>query len=88
MTAYLPELTADGLILWRMRRSSHEQLWCSVHDFAGALSLTLQDPAAPRAAAAEAHPEIGSLIDRANHLQEHLLSAGWELVDVDLDEPD
>ena len=88
MTAYLPELMAEGLILWRVRRSPHEQLWCAVHDLAGELSLTLQDPAAPRAAAAEAHPGIGSLIARADHLRDHLLAAGWELVDVDLDEPD
>ena len=88
MTTYLPELTAEGLVLWRVRRSPHEQLWCSVHDFVGELSLTVQDPAAPRAAAAESHPDIGSLITRADHLQEQLLAAGWELVDIDLDEPD
>ena len=88
MTASSPELTAHGLVLWRLRRSQHEQLWCSVHDFAGELSLTVQDPAVPRAAAAEAHQNIGSLMDRAEHVRDQLVADGWTVVDVDLDEPD
>ncbi len=88
MTTVLPEVTASGLILWRLRLSPEEQLWCSVHDFAGDLSLTVQDPAEARTAAAAAHPNIGSLIDRAEHLRDQLEAAGWRLVDVDLDEPD
>ena len=88
MTASLPELTANGLILWRVRRSRHEQLWCSVNDFAGELSLTVQDPAAPRVAAAEVHQNIGSLMDRAEHVRDKLVADGWTLVDVDLDGPD
>ena len=83
-----PELTAQGLVLWRLRRSPEEQLWCSVHDFAGDLSLIVQDPAAPRTAAAEAHQHIESLVNRADRLRDQLLAAGWELVDADLDEPD
>ena len=88
MTTYLPEVTAEGLILWRMRRSPHEQLWCSVHDFAGELSLTIQNPAKPGTADAEVHSNIGSLIDHADHMRDQLLAGGWEIVDVDLDEPD
>ncbi len=88
MTTYLPEVTAEGLVLWRVRRSPDEQLWCSVHDFVGELSMTVHNPSTPRTADAEVHSNIGSLIDRADHLQKQLLAAGWEVVDVDLDEPD
>ena len=88
MTTYLPEVTAEGLILWRMRRSPHEQLWCSVHDFAGELSLTIQNPAQPGTADAEVHSNIGSVIDHADRMRDQLLAGGWEIVDIDLDEPD
>ncbi len=88
MIAYLPELSCRGLVLWRLRRSPDEQLWCTVHDFVGELSLSVHDPSAPQRATAEAYQNVVSLIERADHLQERLLAAGWEVVDVDLDEPD
>lgn len=88
MTTCLPEVRADGLVLWRVRRSTDEHLWCAVHDFVGELSLTVQDPANPRSADAEVHSNIGSLIDHADRMRDQLLAGGWELVDIDLDEPD
>ena len=81
-------MTAHGLVLWRMRRSPDQQLWCSVCDRASELALTVQDPAERRTAVAEPHAHIGSLIDRAENLRDQLEAAGWQLVDVDLDEPD
>ncbi len=88
VTTCLPEVTAHGLILWRLRRSPEEQLWCTVRDFAGELALVVQDPAAPRTAAAQPHADIVFLIDRAETLRDQLVADGWQLVDVDLDEPD
>ena len=88
MTTCLPEVTARGLVLWRLRRSPEEQLWCSVRDFGGDLAFVVQDPAAPRTAVAEPHRDIASLVDRAETLRAQLRAAGWQLVDVDLDEPD
>ena len=81
-------MTAHGLVLWRLRRSPEEQLWCTVRDFAGELALVVQNQATPRTAIAEPHPDIARLIDRAETLREQLMAAGWQLVDVDLDEPD
>lgn len=75
-------------MLWRMRQSPEQQLWCSVRDHAGELALIFQDPSTPRTAVTESHPLIGSLIDRAAHVQDRLRAAGWQIVDVDLDEPD
>ena len=88
LTTGLPEVTAHGLVLWRLRRSPEEQLWCSVRNFAGELTLVVQDPAAARTAVAEPHPHIASLVGRAETLRDQLIAAGWQMVDVDLDEPD
>ena len=88
MTTCLPEVPAHGLVLWRLRRSPEEQLWCTVRDFAGELALVVQDQATPRTAVAEPHSDIARLIDRAETQREQLMAAGWQLVDVDLDEPD
>jgi hypothetical protein len=88
VTVLMPELTARGLVLWRLRRSSDQQLWCSVHESSGELKLTVHEPSADRTLVSEVHLTIAPLVERAEHLQERLVSAGWQLVDVDLDEPD
>ena len=36
----------------------------------------------------EVHTDIVHLVDRAAALQKRYVAAGWEAVDVDLDEPD
>ena len=84
----LPELTADGLVLWRARRSPEHQLWCVVGDFGGELTLTIYDLASDKVLVEEVHKTIASLVSRADSLQCEFTTAGWELVDVDLDEPD
>ena len=88
MTTLLPELATRGLILWRLRRSPDEQLWCSVCDLNGELTLTVHAPGMPRTSMSEVHTSVGSLVDRANKLHSQLESSGWHVVDVDLDEPD
>ena len=88
MTTSPPEVTTNGLVLWRMRRSPEEQLWCSVRDHADELALIFQDPSTPGATVAERHSHIGPLVDRATHMRDQLSAAGWTVVDVDFDEPD
>ncbi len=90
MTTVLPEVTASGLVLWRLRLSSAQQRWCSVRvaDDAGELVLTIFDPGTDGALISEAHADIGLLIDRAESLRDQLVAAGGVIVDVDLDEPD
>ena len=88
MTALLPELTAAGLVLWRIRRSPEHQLWCVVGDLHGELTLTTYDPASDTVPVEEVHLSIMALVSRANTLREQFTTSGWELVDVDLDEPD
>ena len=88
MPAFLPEVTADGLILWRLRRTPEQQLWCAVSEFAGELALTVHDVATDQMPVAETYWDIESLVSRAEALRDQFLAAGWEAVDVDLDEPD
>lgn len=88
MPTLLPELTADGLVLWRVRRSPEHQLWCVVGDFGGELTLTVYDLASDKVPVKEVHSAIASLVSRADALQREFTATGWELIDVDLDEPD
>ncbi len=82
----VPELTTDGLVLWRLREPNR-QLWCTVEDFAGQLALRVYDPGTGHTAVAEAHT-VASVVGRADELRIQFVAEGWELVDVDLDEPD
>jgi len=88
MTPLLPEVSSTGLVLWRLRRSSAEQYWCSVCDREGELVLTLRNPTSSGMAVSETHSHISSLIDRAERLRRQFCAAGWMMVDVDFDEPD
>ena len=88
MTTVFTELTANGLVLWRLRRSSNQQLWCTAFERDGELTLTFHDPASERRPVAETHGHIASLMERADELRVLLVGASWEELDVDLDEPD
>ena len=88
MTALFRELTTQGLVLWRLRRSSNQQLWCTVFEREGELALTFHDPATDRRPVAETHPHIGPLMDRADELRVLLVGAGWEESGADLNEPE
>lgn len=87
MSRLLPELTTEGLILWRLRRTSESQLWCSVAQFAGELALTVHDLGADDVKVAETHWDVVSLIDRSDALRDEFVQLGWTLIDVDLVEP-
>ena len=88
MTPLLPEVSADGLVLWRLRRSSDEQFWCSVTDAQGELVLTVHNPSCSGIAVREKHPDVSSLLERAERVSATFRAAGWRVVDVDVDEPD
>ncbi len=84
----LPELTAEGLSLWRLTRVPDQHLWCTVSDFAGDLALTIHNLGTGQVPVAESHDTIDTLVQRADELRDQFLAAGWSEVDVDLDEPD
>ena len=84
----LHELTADGLILWRLRWTANHQMWCVVEDSADNLALTVYEQGSNRVPVFEVHETITSVVSRANALRDQAVAAGWEVVDVDLDEQD
>ena len=83
-----PELTKHGLVLWRLRWASDRQLWCEGGDFAGELVLRVDNLATGQTTVSEVHETIESAIGRADSLRDQFIAAGWQEVDVDLDEPD
>ncbi len=88
MTTLLSELTASGLVLWRLRWSSDHHIWCTVQDRNGELILTVHEPATDRIVMTETHDDIGPVVDRARHLCDQYMANGWQCIDIDLDEPD
>ncbi len=52
------------------------------------LALRVNDPATRQTTVAEVHETIESAIGRADSLRDQFIAAGWQEVDVDLDEPD
>ena len=83
MTTLLPELTAQGLVLRRVRLSPGQQLWCSVRDGSGGLTLSLRNPATDQTSVAEADPSNTLLIDRGKNLRDQLVAAGWKAFDAE-----
>ncbi len=74
--------------LWRLRWGAHSQLWCEVGDFAGELVLRVYDPGTDETTIAEVCESIESALGGADALRVQFVAAGWDVVDVDLDEPD
>ena len=83
----LSELTASGLVLWRLRWSTHYQLWCSVRERDGELVLVVHETDTARVVVTESHDDVRLVVERSQDLCDRYVSSGWELVDVDLDEP-
>lgn len=50
--------------------------------------MWVHDPTTGRTTTAGVYANIASTIDRAEALRIEFITAGWEIVDVDLDEPD
>ena len=88
MPAPLPELAKHGLALWRLRWGADRQLWCEVEDFAGELVLRVNDPGTDEPTIMDVCESIELAVRRADALRDQFVAAGWEVVDVDLDEPD
>ena len=83
MAAILPEVTADGLVLWRVRRTPDRQAWCYVTEFCGEVTLSVHDLGTDDVFIAEVHASLPSLVERAERIRRKLLATGWDEYDPD-----
>ena len=86
MTARFPELTPDGLVLWRLSRTRDYQLCCYVTEFCGEVTLSVHDLDTGDVPIAETHFDIITLFNRTEQLRRDFLTTGW--VPLELHEED
>jgi len=77
MAAILPEVTPDGLVLWRVRKMPDRQAWCYVTEFCGEVTLSVHDLATDDVFIAEVHSDLPSLVERADRIRRKLVATGW-----------
>jgi hypothetical protein len=79
------ELISGGLILWRLSTVGQSDLWCLVFEHPDGLCFILDnDPEGTQPCkGCEEHPDIVSLVNRAEALKGALLQCGWAEVDVE-----
>ena len=76
-----PEVTSQGLVLWRLRKDRARQLWCEVKDQSSTLLIRVHNPVTSRTAVSETYDSIQLAVDRADYLRDQYTAAGWQLVD-------
>jgi len=78
-------LIADGLILWRLTMPGRSDLWGLAFELLDGLFFVVDDdPDGPRPYPVhECHPDVISLVDRAEELRRSLCKCGWAEVDVE-----
>jgi hypothetical protein len=79
------ELTAGGLILWRLTTAGQPDLWCLAFELPEGLAFVLEDhpEGSQPARITEQHADIVTLVNRAEMLKLSLLRSGWTEVDVE-----
>jgi hypothetical protein len=79
------ELTAGGLILWRLCTSGQPDLWCLAFDLPEGLAFVLEDhpQGSQPSRITEQHADIVTLVNRAEMLKHSLIQSGWTEVDVE-----
>ena len=82
------ELPVGDVVLWRLRWTPDRLLSLVVGPRKNVLTLTIHEAASGIMTVGEVHPTIASAVDRAQALRDKFVAAGWEPVDVNLDEPD
>ena len=82
MTALLPEVAAEGLVLWRVRQPPHQELWCCITECYGDLILGIHDLVTDDVLFAEVHRDVVSLVSQAEELREEYLAARWHAFDL------
>ncbi len=83
MTTLAPEVTAHGLVLWRLRCPPDRRLRCLVGKFSGKLVLAVHSKG--KVLVAESYTDIGALVARADALKDSYARNGWEEFDTEDD---
>lgn len=76
-----PEVTSHGLVLWRLCREPDQQLLCRVTEHANDLFLAVTSLSGNGDPLGEAHPDVRSVIERADAIRTACLANGWDEVD-------
>ena len=84
MTALAPEITSQGLALWRLKRSSTRHIRCLVGRFSGKLVLAIHSEG--KVLVAESHSDIVPLVNQAEAMKAAYLRKGWTEVESDQDD--
>ena len=84
MTAHAPEITTQGLVLWRLQRTPERHLRCLVGRFGGKLVLAVHSEG--KVLVAESHSDIASVVDQADAMRSSYLRKGWEEVESERDD--
>lgn len=78
----LPEVPAEGLVLWRLH-SYDDEWWCTVEAFANRLMLRVHTPDDSRIALTETFDTASAVVTRADELCAQYLTQGWNLREAD-----
>ena len=84
MTALAPEITSQGLALWRLKRSSTRHIRCLVGRFSGKLVLAIHSEG--KVLVAESHSDIVRLVNQAEAMKAAYLRKGWTEIESEQDD--
>ncbi len=84
MTAHAPEITTQGLVLWRLQRSPERHIRCLVGRFGAKLVLAVHSEG--KVLVAESHSDIVSVVSQSDAMRASYLRKGWEEVESERDD--
>ena len=84
MTAHAPEITTQGLVLWRLQRLPERHIRCLVGRFGAKLVLAVHSEG--KVLVAESHSDIVSIVSQSDAMRASYLRKGWEEVESERDD--
>ena len=84
MTAHAPEITTQGLVLWRLQQTPERHIRCLVGRFGAKLVLAVHSEG--KVLVAESHSDIVSVVTQSDAMRASYLRKGWEEVESERDD--
>ena len=81
--SFAPEVTAEGLVLWRLGRDRARQLRCEVKELAQTLLVRVHNPVTSRTVISESYGSVRMAVDRAFYLRDQYIASGWTVIDTE-----